>query len=147
MFRFLIGQVLLLLALILGIVMIGGWLITWLHPAPMAVIFVVILPLLAVLCAHPFGELRQAFRDAFQPSAHSRSNATSLKVWRLLETCVYFGGVLAFFTGLMITLTFLGSNSLEVLGVKLAATCVAPFYSVLLAMTCRLLGARVALVA
>ena len=142
MTRFLVGQALLILAVILGITLIGGRMVTWLHPATMALVFVLVVPLLAVLSAHSLPELRQAFADALQSPAPSRSRGTSLQVWRLLEACLYFGGGIAFLTGLIITSTFRNSDR-PLLGPKLAASLVAPFYSLLLAMTCRILRARV----
>ncbi|MCC6512383.1 MAG: hypothetical protein IT187_00120, partial [Geothrix sp.] len=126
----------------LAVAMIGGRATTWLHPATMAVVFVLVVPLVAALSAHPWEAFRRAFRDAFDPSASSPSNAASEKVWRHLESFIYFGGVIAFFAGLIVTFSFLGSD-LRSLGIKFAATLVAPFYSVLLAMSCRVLRARV----
>ena len=142
MARFLVGQIALVLAVVLAIAMIGGRATTWLHPATMAVVFVLVVPLVAALSAHPWEAFRRAFRDAFDPSASSPSNAASEKVWRHLESFIYFGGVIAFFAGLIVTFSFLGSD-LGSLGIKFAATLVAPFYSVLLAMSCRVLRARV----
>lgn len=142
MTRFLVGQALLILAVILGITLIGGRMVTWLHPAAMALVFVLAVPLLAVLSAHSHQELRQAFADALQSPAPSRSRATSLQVWRLLESFLYFGGAIALLTGLIITFSFLNAN-LPLLGMKLAATLVAPFYGLMLALTCRILRARV----
>jgi hypothetical protein len=143
MIRFLVGQVLLILALILGITMIGGRMTTWLHPGVMAFIFVVVVPAFATLSAYSFKDFRQAMEDAFNPRAASPTNATSLKLWKLLESCVGFGGFAGFLTGLIITFTFFNSD-LQVLGLKLAATLVAPFYCVVLAMACRVLRAKVA---
>jgi len=142
MARFLVGQIALVLAVMLAIAMIGGRATTWLHPATMAAVFVVVVPLVATLSAHSFEEIKQAFHDAFNPSATSPSNAASEKVWRHLEAFIYFGGVIAFMAGLIVTFSFLGSD-LGSLGIKFAATLVAPFYSVLLAMSCRVLRARV----
>ena len=44
MTRFLVGQALLILAVILGITLIGGRMVTWLHPATMALVFVEAVP-------------------------------------------------------------------------------------------------------
>ncbi len=142
MIRFLIGQALLILAVLLGITLIGGRVTTWLHPAVMAFIFVLVVPVFAALSAYSFQDCQQAFADALRPSAASPSNAASVKIWKLLEFCVYCGGVLGFLTGLIITFTFFSSD-LQGLGLKFAATLVAPFYSVILAMACRVLAAKV----
>ena len=142
MTRFLVGQALLLLAVLLGITLIGGRLVTWLHPAVMAALFVVVVPLLATLSAFPSRDLCQALADALSPEATTPSRPTSLRVWRLLEYSVVAGGLLAFCTGLIITFTFLDTAN-AFLGFKLAATLVAPFYSVLLALACRVLHTRV----
>lgn len=142
MTRFLVGQALLLLTVLLGITLIGGRLVTWLHPAVMAALFVVAVPLLATLSAFPLRDLRQALADALGSDGDTPSKSTSLRVWRLLEYGVVSGGVLAFCTGLIITFTFLDAAN-PFLGFKLAATLVAPFYSVLLALACRVLRTRV----
>ncbi len=142
MTRFLVGQALLLLAVLLGITLIGGRLVTWLHPAVMAALFVVAVPLLATLSAFPFRAVRQALADALHPEGDTPTKATSLRIWHLLEYSVVAGGLLAFCTGLIITFTFLDTAN-PFLGFKLAATLVAPFYSVLLTMACRVLRTKV----
>lgn len=142
MARFLVGQIILVLAVMFAIAMIGGRATTWLHPATMAAVFVVVVPLVAAFSTHSSEAFRQAFRDSFNPSAASPSNAASVKVWSHLESFIHFGGVIAFFAGLIVTFSFLGSD-LRSLGFKFAATLVAPFYSVILAMSCRVLRARV----
>ena len=116
MARFLVGQIALVLAVMLAVAMIGGRATTWLHPATMAVVFVLVVPLVA---AHLIDHTRAAFAgDADAASADGD------------------------FAGLIVTFSFLGSD-LRSLGIKFAATLVAPFYSVLLAMSCRVLRARV----
>lgn len=142
MTRFLVGQVLLILAVLLGIALIGGRLVTWLHPALMAVLFVVTVPLLATLSAFTTRDIRQALADALHPAADSPSKTTSLQVWHLLEYGVVSGSILAFFAGLIVIFSYMDSGHLA-LGFKFAAALVAPFYGVLLAMACRVLRAMV----
>ncbi len=142
MARFLISQVILVLVVILTIAMIGGRASMWLHPISMAFGFVIAVPVIAVLSTHRFGTLQQALKDALNPSANSSSNPTSIKVWKLLESCIYFGGSGAFLAGLIVSFSFLGSD-LHGLGFKFSATLVAPFYCVFLAMGCRLLRSRI----
>ncbi|NWJ40754.1 MAG: hypothetical protein HXX12_07260 [Geothrix sp.] len=145
MTRFLFGQILILFLVILTIAMIGGRAVIWLHPAPWAFLLVLVVPLVAVLSAHPWSAFRQALRDALHPSA-SLSNGTSAKVWKLAESCLYFGATIAFFMGLMITFSLL-SGDLHNLGAKLAACLAPPFFSVVLGLSCRILRARVEAVA
>ena len=141
MTRFLIGQVLILLLVILAIAMIGGRAVTWLHPAPWAFVLVLVVPFVAVLSVHTLEAFREAFRDALHPSV-SRSNVTSTKVWKLAESCLYFGATIAAFMGLMITFSLLSSD-FQNLGAKFAACLVPPFFSVVLGLSCRVLRARI----
>lgn len=142
MVRFLISQTILALVVILTIAMIGGRAAMWLHPISMAFGFVIAVPVIAVLSTHSFGTLQQALKDALDPSANASSNATSIQVWKLMESCIYFGGSGAFLAGLIVSFSFLNSD-LHGLGFKLSATLVAPFYCVFLAMGCRLLRSRI----
>jgi len=145
MTRFLFGQILILFLVILAIVMIGGRAVIWLHPAPWAVLLVLVVPLVAVLSVHSWKAFTQALRDALHPLA-SPSNSTSTKVWKLAESCLYFGATIACFMGLMITFSLLSSD-LHSLGAKLAACLAPPFFSVVLGLSCRILRARVEAVA
>lgn len=142
MARFLGGQTVLVLVVILTIAMIGGRATMWLHPISMAFGFVVVVPVIAVLSTHSFATLQQALKDAQNPSANASSNPTSIRVWKLMESCIYFGGSGAFLAGLIVSFSFLGSD-LHALGFKFSATLVSPFYCVFLAMGCRLLRSRI----
>lgn len=142
MTRFLIGQSLIVLLLIFAVAMIGGRAVTWLHPAPWVCLVVGVVPLVALLTARPWATLRQAFRDALHPVASSGRLAESAKVWKLAESCLYFGGGCAGLMGLMVTFTFLGPDP-QILGPKLAASLEPLFVSLVLGLSCRILRARV----
>ncbi|MCE1204775.1 MAG: hypothetical protein LWW79_09245 [Holophagaceae bacterium] len=141
MTRFLVGQILIVILVVLNIVMIGGRLIHWLHPAPWVFMAVPLLALLAVLSVYRWPVLRQALRDAMSP-AEGASNTTSIKVWRLAESGLYFAAAIACLMGLMVTCSVQGPD-LRYLGFKLTA-CMAPlFFGVILGLSCRILRARV----
>lgn len=139
--RFLTGQLLILLLVILAIAMIGGRAITWLHPAPWAFLLVPVLASVAVLSVHSWGVLRQAIHDGLSPSRRP-SLGTSTKVWRLAESCLYYGAASAGLMGLMVTCQVQGPD-VQHLGAKLAACLAPPFYGVVLGLSCRILRARV----
>ncbi len=142
MIRFLTGQILIFILLILAVTMIGGRAVTWLHPAPWVCLVVVVVPFVAVLTARPWEALRQAIRDALHPAAASTSLTESAKIWKLTESCLYFGGGCACLMGLMVTFTFLGPDP-QILGPKLAASLEPLFVSLVLGQSCRILRARV----
>jgi len=142
MLRYLTGLGLTLLPVALAIAMIGGRGATWLHPAPWALLLVLVVPLVATLSVHPPSALRQALQDAAGPSAHSPTRATSLQLWTRLESFIYFGAVLGGLMGWMVTFTQL-SPDLPRLGAKLAACLVPPFFGAALGLACRVSRARV----
>lgn len=142
MLRYLMGLGLTLFLVALAIAMIGGRGVTWLHPAPWALLLVLVVPLVATLSVHSPSALRQALQDAAGPSASSPSRATSLQLWARLESFIYFGAVLGGLMGWMVTFTLLSAD-MSRLGAKLAACLVPPFYGAVLGLACRVSRARI----
>jgi len=142
MTRFLGGQMLICLLLTLAVVMIGGRAVTWLHPAPWVCLVVGVVPLVAVLTAYPRSALWQALRAALHPLATPTAQVESVKVWRLAESCFYFGGGVGSLMGLMVTFSYLSSD-VQLLGPKLAASLEPLFLSLVLGQSCRILRSRV----
>jgi hypothetical protein len=141
MFRFKAGLTLILLTLIGAIRMIGGRAELWLHPAVMALAFVVLIPLFAARAVWSRRELGEAYDAAFRPCP-APAAAAAIRVWRFLEAACYLAGILALLSGLIVTFSLLSAN-LANLGAKLAACLVAPFYALVLALAARILAARV----
>ena len=139
--RYILGQGVFILLVILAIAMIGGQAATWLHPMPWALVLVLAAPLAATLAVHPWAALRQALRDAGCPSA-APSRATSTALWRSFESFIHAGALLGFLMGCMVTFSQL-SPDLPRLGIRLAACLVPPFLGVALGLCCRVLRARI----
>jgi len=100
------------------------------------------LPWSAAMAVWSRKDVAQAFRDAFRPSGGPEPVAASPAVWRTFEYLFCAASVISLFTGLVITFNHLSYDA-AILGPKLGASLISPFYGVLLAMVARLLRVRV----
>lgn len=142
MARFVLGIAFALAALVSGATLFGGSLVTWLHPALGGFLLVAALPGFAAMAVWSRGEVAQAFRDAFRPAGGPGPVPASPAVWRTFEYLFGAASVISLFTGLVITFNHLSYDP-AILGPKLGASLISPFYGVLLAVVARLLRVRV----
>ena len=140
MVRFIVS-LLLLLASLAGVIRLeGGNLLMYVGIS--AFIVELAVPFFAMLAVWRLAEIGRAFRDAFVRKGESATAARSLRIWEFTEKVCYAAGVIGLILGIVLSLTRV-SGSVADLGHALGASLMSPLYGVLLALVCRILGARV----
>ena len=140
MVRFIIALVLLLASIALAIIMEGGALLA--YAAITAFLLEALVPFFATLAAWRLSEIGAAWRDAFSRPVDAASAARSMRVWAFAERICYATGVLGFLAGGVLILGRAGQPGPE-LARALGVNLLAPLYSVLFGVFCRIQTARV----
>jgi flagellar motor component MotA len=139
MARFIISLVLLVVSIVFPILLEGGALLAYLGIS--ALIISLLVPFFAMLAVWRLSEIGGAWRDAFSRRAEA-ATARSLRVWEFAEKICYATAVIGTLAGAVIILSRVPAP-VEDLGRAFAAASLAGLYSVLLAVVCRILKARV----
>lgn len=137
MFRFIVGVVLTLAALLAGYFLEGGAILPLIGFTAFLVTFFV--PLFAVLAIWPISAWFSAWRDAWGKVAFAER---STAIWKFSEVACYIAGVLASLAGGVLIM-----NSWERPPTPIAhafgVLLVGPLYGTFFALICRILRARV----
>ena len=140
MVRFIVSLILLLASLTGVIRLEGGNLLAYVGFSAFLVQLAV--PFFALLAVWRLPEVGRAFRDAFVREEVSATAVRSARIWEFTEKVCYAAAVIGVILGAVLILNRV-SASPEDLGRAFGASLMSPLYGVLLALVCRILGARV----
>ncbi len=140
MARFIVSLVLLVVSIVGPILLEGGTILAYI--AISAFLIQVLVPFFAMLAVWRFSELGGAWRDAFSRRSEAAAVARSVRIWEFTEKICYATGVIGFLVGAVLILSSVRPSMADV-GRAFGVSLLAPLYSVLFAVLCRILRARV----
>jgi flagellar motor component MotA len=139
MVRFIVSLVLLVASIAGPVVLEGGGLLSYLGIS--AFMINVLVPFFAMLAVWRLSEIGRAWKDAFR-RADAAAVARSTRIWEFAEKVCYATGVIGFLAGVVIVLSNTAASPAD-LRKAFAVSPLSPIYSVLFAVLCRILRARV----
>lgn len=140
MIRFIVSVILMLASMAGAVMLERGSLLGYIGFT--AFIVELLVPLFAMLAVWRFAEIGRAFADAFTIKPDPVSRARSARIWEFTEKVCYAAGVIGLILGAVLVLSRV-SGSIDELGRAFGVSLLAPLYSIILGIVCRILKARV----